>query len=55
MQLGFMLSKFISGLAQVRMGDEHFFLWTIACGVPALLLLAFLRFPQAATGTTPPP
>jgi PAT family beta-lactamase induction signal transducer AmpG len=55
MQLGFMLSKFISGLVQVRMGYEHFFLWTIACGVPALLLLAFLRFPQAATGTTPPP
>ena len=45
MQLGFILSKTISGDIQVKMGYEHFFLWTIACGVPALLLLLFVRMP----------
>ncbi|WP_416759124.1 MFS transporter [Roseateles sp. So40a] len=45
MQLGFILSKTISGDIQIKMGYEHFFLWTIACGVPALLLLLFVRMP----------
>lgn len=51
MQLGFIISKTISGDIQIHMGYEHFFLWTIACGVPALVLMAFVRFPapQAAS------
>jgi len=50
MQLGFIISKTISGDIQIHMGYEHFFLWTIACGVPALVLMAFVKFPapQAA-------
>lgn len=50
MQLGFIISKTISGDIQISMGYEHFFLWTIACGVPALVLMAFVKFPapQAA-------
>jgi PAT family beta-lactamase induction signal transducer AmpG len=45
MQLGFIISKTISGDIQISMGYEHFFLWTIACGVPALVLMAFVKFP----------
>lgn len=45
MQLGFIISKTISGDIQVSMGYEHFFLWTIACGVPALVLMFFVKFP----------
>lgn len=47
MQLGFIISKTISGDIQVHMGYEHFFLWTIACGVPALVLMFFVRFPAS--------
>ncbi|UDF36907.1 UNVERIFIED_ORG: MFS transporter [Shinella sp. XGS7] len=47
MQLGFILSKTISGDIQLAMGYQHFFLWTIVCGVPALLLLFFVRIPQS--------
>lgn len=55
MQLGFILSKTISGDIQVRMGYEPFFLWTIACGVPALLLMFFVRLPDArAAGSSAP-
>ncbi|MET0208733.1 MAG: MFS transporter, partial [Burkholderiaceae bacterium] len=50
MQLGFIFSKTISGDIQVAMGYEHFFLWTIACGVPVLLLLPFARLPGNASG-----
>jgi len=46
MQLGFVASKTISGDIQVALGYQQFFLWTIACGVPALLMLLFLRWPQ---------
>ncbi|MCY4747486.1 MFS transporter [Pelomonas sp. UHG3] len=42
MQLGFILSKTISGDIQVAMGYQHFFLWTLVCGVPALLLLLWV-------------
>ena len=45
MQLGFIFSKTISGDIQVAMGYERFFLWTIACGVPALVLMFFVRLP----------
>ncbi|HSW06293.1 MFS transporter [Aquabacterium sp.] len=47
MQLGFILSKTISGDIQVALGYEKFFLWTIACGVPALLLQFFVKIPAA--------
>ncbi|MBT9598100.1 MAG: MFS transporter [Vitreoscilla sp.] len=45
MQLGFIFSKTLSGDLQLAMGYERFFLWTIACGVPALLLMFFVRIP----------
>ena len=48
MQLGFIISKTISGDIQIKMGYEHFFLWTIACGVPALVLMFFVKFPASA-------
>lgn len=47
MHLGLNLSKAISGDIQLAMGYQTFFLWTIACGVPALLMLFFLRWPKA--------
>lgn len=47
MQLGFIFSKTISGDIQLAMGYQQFFLWTVACGVPALLLLLFVRWPEA--------
>jgi PAT family beta-lactamase induction signal transducer AmpG len=46
MQLGFIFSKTISGDIQLAMGYEKFFLWTIACGIPALVLMFFVRWPQ---------
>ncbi len=48
MQLGFIISKTISGDIQVHLGYAPFFLWTIACGVPALVLMFFVKFPQPA-------
>jgi len=45
MQLGFIFSKTISGDIQLAMGYERFFLWTIACGIPALVLMFFVRLP----------
>jgi PAT family beta-lactamase induction signal transducer AmpG len=45
MQLGFILSKTFSGDIQVTMGYQHFFLWTLVCGVPALLLLLWVPMP----------
>jgi PAT family beta-lactamase induction signal transducer AmpG len=48
MQLGFIISKTISGDIQIQMGYAHFFLWTIACGVPALVLMFFVKFPASA-------
>ena len=49
MQLGFIISKTISGDIQISMGYERFFLWTIACGVPALVLMFFVKFPPPKT------
>ncbi len=49
MQLGFIISKTISGDIQISMGYERFFLWTIACGVPALVLMFFVKFPAPKT------
>ncbi len=45
MQLGFILSKTISGDIQLALGYQQFFLWTIACGVPAFILMFFVRIP----------
>lgn len=45
MQLGFIFSKTISGDIQLALGYERFFLWTIACGAPALVLMFFVRLP----------
>jgi PAT family beta-lactamase induction signal transducer AmpG len=47
MQLGFILSKSISGDIQLAVGYENFFAWTIACGLPALLLLLWVPMPRA--------
>ena len=52
MQLGFIISKTISGDIQIQMGYEHFFLWTIACGVPALVLMFFVKFPAPTDKST---
>ena len=48
MQLGFIFAKFISGDIQVSVGYQHFFAWTIACGLPALLLLLWVPMPRKA-------
>ena len=47
MQLGFLLSKTISGDVQTALGYETFFAWTLVAGLPVLLLLPFIRFPQS--------
>lgn len=49
MQLGFIISKTISGDIQLAMGYQTFFLWTIGCGIPALVLMFFVKFPAAET------
>jgi PAT family beta-lactamase induction signal transducer AmpG len=46
MQLGFIFSKTISGDIQLALGYQHFFLWTIVCGLPALVALLFVKIPQ---------
>ena len=48
MQLGFILSKTISGDIQIALGYRQFFLWTVACGVPALVLMFFVKMPAKA-------
>ena len=48
MQLGFIFSKTISGDIQLAMGYQHFFAWTIVCGLPVLLLMFFVRMPGKA-------
>jgi PAT family beta-lactamase induction signal transducer AmpG len=51
MQLGFIISKTISGDIQLSMGYQTFFLWTIGCGIPALVLMYFVKFPAAETNS----
>jgi PAT family beta-lactamase induction signal transducer AmpG len=46
MQLGFIFAKFISGDIQLSMGYQHFFAWTVGCGLPALLLLLWVPMPR---------
>jgi MFS transporter, PAT family, beta-lactamase induction signal transducer AmpG len=50
MQLGFILSRSISGDIQLAMGYEHFFLWTLFGGLPVLLLLPFVRMSAPPAG-----
>lgn len=52
MQLGFIFSKTISGDIQLAMGYQTFFLWTIACGVPAFALMFFVKIPSKQAMTT---
>ena len=54
MQLGFILSKTISGDIQLSMGYEKFFLWTIVCGVPAFVLMFFVKIPGKAAAQAAP-
>ncbi|XHS79869.1 MFS transporter [Burkholderiaceae bacterium UC74_6] len=54
MQLGFIFSKTISGDIQLAMGYETFFLWTIACGIPAFVLMFFVKIP-GKTAAAPAP
>jgi PAT family beta-lactamase induction signal transducer AmpG len=49
MQLGFIFSKFISGNIEVALGYQRFFLWTIAAGLPALVMLLFVAIPDDPT------
>lgn len=51
MQLGFILSKTISGDVQMALGYQQFFLWTIVCGLPALLALFFVKIPDTRSQT----
>jgi len=43
MQLGFVLSKVVSGDIQQALGYRHFFLWVLLAALPALLLVRFVR------------
>ena len=54
MQLGFIFSKSISGDLQVALGYERFFLWTVVAGLPALVMLAWVKLPDAEAGQETP-
>lgn len=43
MQLGFVLSKMVSGDIQQWLGYRHFFLWVLACALPVLAMSRFMR------------
>lgn len=43
MQLGFVLSKVISGDIQQALGYRHFFLWVLLAALPVMLLMRFVR------------
>jgi PAT family beta-lactamase induction signal transducer AmpG len=50
MQLGFVLSKVVSGDIQQALGYRHFFLWVLLAALPALLLVRFVRLePEPAS------
>ncbi len=55
MQLGFIFSKTISGDIQLALGYERFFAWTVACGLPALVLMFFVRLPGRDPAPSPAP
>lgn len=48
MQLGFVLSKVISGDLQQWLGYQPFFLWVLVAALPALLLTRFVRLEPAS-------
>ena len=52
MQLGFIFQT-ISGDIQMHLGYADFFLWTILCGIPALVLMAFVSSRQTAPVSQP--
>jgi PAT family beta-lactamase induction signal transducer AmpG len=53
MQLGFVLSKVVSGDIQQALGYRHFFLWVLGCALPALVLSRFVRMaPDDSTART---
>ena len=43
MQLGFVLSKVVSGDIQQALGYRHFFLWVVLSALPVLMLTRFVR------------
>lgn len=43
MQLGFVLSKVVSGDIQQALGYRHFFLWVVISAIPVLVLTRFVR------------
>jgi MFS transporter, PAT family, beta-lactamase induction signal transducer AmpG len=43
MQLGFVLSKVVSGDIQQSLGYRHFFLWVVLSALPVLVLTRFVR------------
>jgi PAT family beta-lactamase induction signal transducer AmpG len=52
MQLGFLGAKAVSGDIQVRLGYQDFFLWTIVCGLPILVMLFWVRYPAEEESDT---
>lgn len=48
MQLGFVLSKVVSGDIQQALGYRHFFLWVVLSAIPVLLLTRFVRMEPAS-------
>ncbi|MFL6673833.1 MAG: MFS transporter [Massilia sp.] len=51
MQLGFVLSKMISGDIQQALGYRHFFLWVLLAALPVLLLSRFVRLEPGASAS----
>jgi PAT family beta-lactamase induction signal transducer AmpG len=51
MQLGFVLSKVVSGDIQQVLGYRHFFLWVLLAAVPVLLLTRWMRLQDAASAS----
>jgi PAT family beta-lactamase induction signal transducer AmpG len=50
MQLGFVLSKMVSGDIQQALGYRHFFLWVLLAALPALLLVRFVKLEGTLEG-----
>lgn len=49
MALGMMLPGMISGWIQEMIGYQHFFIWVMACCIPAFLVLPFLKIKEKNT------
>jgi PAT family beta-lactamase induction signal transducer AmpG len=48
MQLGFVLSKVVSGDIQAWLGYQHFFLWVVLSALPVLVLSRFVKMTPAS-------